>query len=152
MAFAVSSFVEVFAIADMVGASFTAATARVKVLVAVKVPSLTVKVKFADPLRSAAGVTVPVQFGAVPLQTTFAFGIKVVLLEDMLKYVELQARVVSTSLIVKVMAFATSSFVEVLAIVEIVGASFTAVTVNVKVLVAVRAPSLTTKLMLAEPF
>jgi hypothetical protein len=90
-------------------------------------------------------VIVAVQFGAVPLHTTFAFGIKVVAEEERLKKVELQARVLSVSVIVKVTAFAVSSLVEVFEISEITGAAFPTAgsTVKSKEAMAERVPSVT---------
>ena len=49
-------------------------TVKVNTLGAVSSVSVTVNVKFTEPFASATGVMVAVQFGAVPLNTTFATG------------------------------------------------------------------------------
>jgi hypothetical protein len=143
--------VEVFAISLMVGASLTAVTVKTKVSVAVNVPSLTVTVIVAVPFWLAAGVIVTVRFAPVPPNTMFAFGINAVSLE--LPLTVKLATAVSKSPTVNEMAdVAMSSFVDCAAMSLMVGASFTAVTVNTKVSVAVKVPSLTVTVMVAVPF
>src|SRR5438128_885412 len=53
-------------------------TVKVKGLIAVLVPSLTVTVICAVPVLPAAGVTVTVRFAPLPPNTIFAFGTRVV--------------------------------------------------------------------------
>ena len=62
------------------------------------------KVKFELPLAEPNGVTVAVQFGAVPDQATLAVGISATFDEVIDKKVLLQAKAVSTSEIVKLIA------------------------------------------------
>lgn len=137
--------------AEISGASLTAVTVSAKTLLDVRAPSLTVKVMLATPLAFATGVMVTVQFGAVPAITIPALASTAVLEEDPLTAVE-QTRVLSISLIVKAKALDTvSSAVVLLVRVLIAGASLTAVTVNAKILFALRDPSLTVKVILADP-
>jgi hypothetical protein len=49
-------------------------TLKVKVFEAVEIPSEMVNVRSAEPLAAATGVTVPIQFGQVPLQATPSTG------------------------------------------------------------------------------
>ena len=63
---ATSSDNDWFATAEMVGASFTGVTARLKTSCAVKVPSVTVRVIVAVPFALATGNKLTVQLGAVP--------------------------------------------------------------------------------------
>lgn len=112
---------------EIVGASFTAETVRVKLVLAVRAPSETVSVTELDPFIFAAGVNDTVQFGAVPAVVIFATGSSEVLLEDF-DTEEEQANVVSMSLIVNVTPdFTVSSLVDWPETDDIVGASLTAV-------------------------
>lgn len=70
--------------------------------------SVTVKVKFETPKLLAAGVTVAVQFGAVPPKTTFATGTTPVFVDAADIEVE-QFKTSSTSLIVKLITTGVSS-------------------------------------------
>ncbi len=147
---AVSSFVVCAAISEIVGVSFTAVTVNTNVSVAVNVPSLTVTVIVAEPDKFAAGVTVTVRFAPEPPKTIFAFGTNVVSLELPLTVKDVV--VVSKSPIVKEIALvAVSSFTVTSAMLLIVGASFTADTVNTNVSVAVNVPSLTVTVIVADP-
>ena len=58
----------------IVGASLTLVTVNVKVLLAVKDPSLTVNVTVLDPDASAAGVKVAIRFAPLPPNEMFATG------------------------------------------------------------------------------
>jgi hypothetical protein len=58
---------------------------RTNAVLEVRVPSVAVMVIVGATILSVSGVMVAVQLGAVPLQTTFAFGTVVVLLELMLR-------------------------------------------------------------------
>ena len=93
----------------------TALTVNVNVVLAVSagngVPeSVNVKVIFDVPLAYAVGVSVAVQFGAVPLNTIFPTGTKTEF--EVVALIEVvQLSVESTSVIVKLTVLATSSFV-----------------------------------------
>ncbi len=99
----VSSLVDFAVISEMAGASFTPVTVNVKASLAVKEPSVTVKVTVLDPEVAAEGVIVTVQLGAVPPKTIPDVGRRVVL-EDALDMEVEQFKLESTSLIVKLMA------------------------------------------------
>ena len=107
---ALSSFLFILLIADIVGGSSIALTVKTKVLTSDKAPSDTVNVKFNTPLALSTGVTVAVQFGAVPLNTTLAAG--TIVTSEVAALIELaQFSTLSISLMVKLIAKATSSFV-----------------------------------------
>ena len=73
-----SSLMVWFAMFVMVGASLTALTVTVNVSVAVREPSLTVRVIVAVPLEFATGVAVTVRLAPLPPRTTPASGNSVV--------------------------------------------------------------------------
>jgi hypothetical protein len=102
------------------------------------------------PETFATGVMVPVQLGAVPDQTTDELATTPVS-EELIDTEAPQVSVESVSLIVKLTALAVSSLVEVSAMLEIVGASLSAVTVSTKVSFAVREPSVTVRVMVEVP-
>lgn len=116
----------------MTGASLTGVTVKLNVFTSVRAPSVTVKVKFETPLKLAAGETVAVQLGAVPAKTTLAFGTRTVF-EDEAVTEPAQVSTLSTSLIVKLTTSGVSSSVVCARILLITGASFTGVTVTLKV-------------------
>ena len=96
-----------------IGASLTLLTVKLNVSKSVStgVPvSVTVIVKFDTPNAFETGVTVAVQFGTVPLNTTFATGTKARLLEPAVNEVA-QLKTSSTSVIVKLIAKGVSSLV-----------------------------------------
>lgn len=103
---ALSSFTVALAIGVIVGASFTGLTVTLNVETAVKAGTgvpVSVNVNAictGPPFCPAAGVTVTVQFGAVPATTIFAFGI-IVVFEDATDIPVEQLTVESISLIVK---------------------------------------------------
>ena len=80
---------------------------KTKFLVAVKLPSVTIKLIFEKPFCKNAGLIVAEQFGAIPLKTIFATGIKVVF-EDVATTEVVQLSALSTSLMVKLTTIATS--------------------------------------------
>ena len=80
---------------EIVGASFTLVTVNVKVLLAVKEPSLTVIVTLAEPNALAAGVNVAERLAPVPLKAIFDTGM-IVESEELAERVKLE-RGVSTS-------------------------------------------------------
>ena len=92
-----------------------------------------------------------VQFGAVPLKTIFANG-KSAEFEVVADIEVVQFSTLSTSVIVKFTARATSSLVTLFVIVDNTGASFTGVTVNAKDFVSLNAPSVTINAKLEDPF
>ena len=114
-------------------------------------PSLTVSVIVALPLWLLAGVTVTVRFAPLPPSTMFASGTNVVLL--LLPLRSKSATAVSTSPTVTDNALvAVSSLVDRLLTSLIVGASFTASTVNTNVSVVLAVPSPTVSVIVALPF
>jgi hypothetical protein len=113
-------------------------------------PSETVKVMVDVPVAFATGVMVPVQLGAVPDQTTAEFATTEVL-DELIDTEAPQVSVESTSPMVKLTALAVSSFVEVSAMLEIVGASLSPFTVSTKGSAAVREPSETVRVMVEVP-
>ena len=96
------------AILESTGASFTALTVNVKFLTSVNVPSVSVKDRFETPFVSGKEVKVAVQFGAVPLNTIPESGSKVKL-DEVAVTDALQAKLSSTSVIVKLTASGKSS-------------------------------------------
>jgi hypothetical protein len=138
-------------IAEIVGASLTAFTVKINVLVFVSAPSVTTRLTVLDPLAFVTGIMVTVQFGYVPPITIPPFD-KTEVVEEVADTDPVQVRVESTSSIVKgIAAVATFSFVNCPLIAEIVGASLTALTVTPKTLVAFAVPSLTVKVTVAFP-
>ena len=98
----------------------------------------------------AAGVTVTVRFAVLPPSTTFAVGTRVVF--DELRVTVRLPAAVSASPMVKVIAPVLESSSIVRFVMSLmVGAVFTALTVRAKLEVAVRAPSLTVTVIVAEP-
>ena len=91
-----------------------------------------VKVKFETPTASTAGVTVAVQFGAVPEKTIFATGTAAVLEEAAVNEV-VQFKLESMSFMVKLIARDVSSFVVRFPMAPKTGASLAALTFTVKV-------------------
>ena len=149
----VSSFVDLSVTSAIVGASFTAITDRAKGEDAVSVPSLTINETLTNPLAFAVGVMVPVQLGAVPLHTTAPVdGTTDVLSVVYIKLVPLQLNALSKSAIVKFTPRAVSSFVILVVIALIEGASLTGFTVRTKVSVLFNVPSVTVKVTVADPF
>lgn len=146
----VSSFVLGDPTVLMTGASFTAVTVTAKGEVAVSAPSVTVSVSESAPFAFNNGVMAAVQFGAVPVMTTFAAGIIEALVEEALTE-PAHVKMLSTSVIVKFTANGVSSAVVCAPIAEITGASFTAVTVTLKLLVTASTPSETESVRLNAP-
>ena len=89
------------------------------------------------PLASAAEVAVAVQFGYVPPNTMLAADTKPVFVLVADKLAEVHNKILSWSSISNEITAGVSSFVAKLEIGVIVGASFTAFTVILKVLIAV---------------
>src|SRR4051812_37942818 len=120
-------------------------------LLALACPSPTVNVIVAVPLCPAAGVNVTVRLLALPPRTMPALGTSVGFDELPLRVNPVAA--VSTSPTVKPIGpTATPGEVVWAAIPEIVGRSFTAVTVTAKLLLVVNGPSLTLRVMVVVPF
>src|ERR1051325_2775881 len=134
----------------MVGVSFTEATVSTNVSVVVADPSLTPMLIVLEPNWFVAGVIVTVRLAPLPPNTMLWVGMSVGFDEPAVK-VRLPAAV-STSPIVKLMAPVEVSSLIVRSVVwEMVGRSFTEVTVRTKVSLAVEEPSLTVTVMVAEP-
>ena len=129
---AVSSFVDCAPIAEIIGASAMLFTVNVNVSASVKKVSETVNVKSAVPNRSAPGVIVAIQLGAVPLITMLAAEAKLGFVDEILIEV-LQSNVESASVMLNATGTATSSFVLWAPIAAITGASLIGLTVKVKV-------------------
>ena len=137
--------------AVMVGASFTVLTVSKNDIDAVAVPSLTVSVMVVVPVWFKAGAMVTVRLIPSPNSVMFASGTNVLLLE--LAVTVSDDKGVSESLNVKGSAgVGVSSSVDwsVMAVME--GASFTELTVKVKLIEVVRSPSATLMVMSVEPF
>ena len=125
-------------------------TVKVKLFMSLNVPSLTVKLRFETPKASVSEVKVAVQFGAVPLKTIFPTGNNAVF--DEVADIEVkQFKVLSTSVIVKLKAKGTSSFVILLVMVDKMGASFTGVTVYKKLFESVKVPSVAANVRFEVP-
>src|SRR6266511_3277723 len=126
-------------------------TISTKVSLAVSAPSLTVTVIVAVPVCPAAGVTVTVRLAPLPPKTMLPLCTNVGL-DELPLTVRLPAAV-STSPTVKLIAPVwVSSLIVWLARFEIVGASFTALTVSPKLVFVLDCPSLTVSVIVAEPF
>ena len=125
-------------------------TVTAKLLLAVALPSLTVTVMVAVPTCAGAGVTATVRLAPLPPKTMLAFGTN-----DGLDELPLNARLlnaVSTSPTVKPIGpVVPPEKIVWFAILEIVGGSFSEVTVRVKLPLTVNAPSLTVTVIVAVP-
>ena len=138
-------------IADITGASFTALTVNVKTSASVNDPSVTVKVKSLVPSRLANGVTVAVQAGNEPENTTPETGITpVFVLATLIDVV--QSKTESTSEIVNANGTAVSSFVPCGPTAKIIGASLIAFTVKTKLSASTNEPSETVNVKFTLPF
>ena len=137
-------------IALSVGASFTALTTSTKEVLALAAPSLTVTVMRFVPACCAVGTSVSVRLAPLPSNKRFAPATNPALVE-----VPLTTRAdrgVSKSPIVKATVTGVPSVVVWLGMLEIVGASFTGLTVKRNVVEAVAPfPSVTVTVMLAVP-
>ena len=138
------------AITDITGGSLTGVTVKLKLLVPVRAPSLIVKLRFVKPFCVLAGDMVAVQFGAVPLNVMLDVG-KSVVFEEVADRPVVQLKVLSTSVIVKLITAGIFSDVVAFAIVEIIGASLTGTTVKVNPVVVVFVPSVTEKTKFVLP-
>src|SRR6266568_1720908 len=137
---------------EMVGAVFgVALTVNTKLLLAVRLPSLTVTVIVAVPVWLSAGVTVTVRLAPEPPKTMLAPGTKVGF-EEAPETVRLPAAVCASPTVKAIGAVAVFWLVERLAMLEMVGAVFAvALTVNTKLSLAVRLPSLTVTVIVVVP-
>ncbi len=138
----VSSLTVRLAMLEMVGASFTAVTVRTNSSKAVAVPSLTVMRMVVVPDWLAAGVRVTVRLAPVPPRTMLATGTRAVL-DDVLVSVRLPAAVSTSPTVKGTAGVGVSSLTVRLAMLEMVGTSFTGVTVRTNSSKALAAPSLT---------
>src|SRR5438093_1425980 len=118
---------------------------------AVRLPSLTVTVMLAVPVWLRAGVTVTVRLAPEPPKTMLATGTRVGL-EEGPETIRLPAAVCASPTVKAMGAVAAFWLMDRSAMLEMVGAVFAvALTVNTKVSLAVRLPSLTVTVMLAVP-
>src|SRR5580765_4971739 len=118
---------------EIVGAVFTVAlTVSTKLLLAVRLPSLTVTVMVAVPVWLRAGVTATVRLAPEPPKTMLATGIKVGL-EEVSERIRLPAAVCASPTVKAIGAVAVFWLVDKSAMLEMVGAVFTVVlTVSTK--------------------
>ena len=146
----VSSAVVVSTRPAIVGASFTGVTVRTKVAFVVAVPSLTATVIVAAPDWFAAGVAVSVRLAPLPPRMRAELGMSAGL-EEVAVTVSVPAADSRSPTVNASAAVGVSSAVVVSIRPEIVGASFTGVTVRTKVAFVVTVPSLTATVMVAVP-
>src|SRR6266566_4240848 len=137
---------------EIVGAVFAGAlTVNTKLSLLVRLPSLTVTVIVAVPVWFGAGVTVTVRFAPEPPKTMLATGTKVGL-EEAPETTRLPTAVCASPTVKAIAAVAVFWLVDRSAMLEIVGAVLAvALTVNTKLSLAVRLPSLTVTVMVAVP-
>jgi len=131
-----------------------ACTVTLKLLLAVRLPSLTVMVINAVPVWPAAGVTVTVRFAPLPPRTMFAVGTRVVE-EEVFVRVRFAAEVCASPIVNGIAAVAWPEVTVCAPIEEMVGAVLVgteAWTVSVNALLVVFVPSLTETVMSAAPF
>src|SRR6267378_3482444 len=134
----------------MVGASLTAVTVTKNEVVVVADPSVTLSVMVVAPLALAAGVTVTVRLAPLPPITTFASGTRAV--SDEVPLTLRSPITLSISPMVKLNApVVPSSAMVWSAMLVILGASLTAVTVTKNEVVVVAAPSVTLSVMVVAP-
>src|SRR5882762_3662043 len=134
----------------MVGASLTAVTVTKNEVVVVADPSVTLSVMVVAPLALAAGVTVTVRLAPLGLMTTFALGTRAV--SDELPLTLRSPITLSMSPMVKLNApVVPSSAMIWSAMLVMLGASLTAVTVTKNEVVVVAAPSVTLSVMVVAP-
>src|SRR5439155_14351045 len=128
----------------------TGVTVNTNVSLLLRAPSLTVTVMVALPDWFVAGINVTVRLEPLPPKRILPFGTSPGL-EEVPLTVRLEAGL-SASPTVKLIGPVEVSWLIVLSgIFEIVGASFTGVTVNTNVSLLLRAPSLTVTVMVALP-
>src|SRR5882672_136738 len=133
-----------------VGASLTAVTVTKNEVVVVSNPSVTLSVMVVAPLALAAGVTVTVRLAPLGLMTTFALGTKAV--SDEVPLTLRSPITLSMSPMVKLNApVVPSSAMIWSAMLVILGASLTAVTVTKNEVVVAADPSVTLSVMVVAP-
>src|SRR6266498_5582887 len=137
---------------EIVGAVFAGAlTVNTKLSPTVRLPSLTVTVIVAVPVWLRAGIKATVRFAPEPPKIMLAPGTKVGL-DETPETVRLPAAVCASPTVKAMGAVAIPWLVETSAMFEIVGAVFAEVlTVNTKLSLAVRLPSLTVTVIVAVP-
>lgn len=121
---------------EIVGASFTGFTVSRKLVLVGIAPSVTVTVIRLVPDKFATGVIVSMRFTPLPVKTRFAFGTRVKLVE--VPEIPRLTAAVSKSPMVNGIDATVSSLIVWLPMAEMVGASFTALTVSVKLVVAAK--------------
>src|SRR5438105_8067894 len=136
---------------EMVGTSFTGSTVRLNMALAVAAPSLTLIVMVAVPNWFAAGLILIVRFAPLPPKRMLPAGARIGF-EEPAPRIKL-VKGVSMSPTVTGIDSTVSSFIVWFGIAEIVGASFTALTVRLKLLLLARpSPSRTVTVIVARPF
>ena len=135
---------------EMIGAVLPGVTVSVNTLLAVSNPSLTPRVTVAVPDCPDAGVTVTARFAPLPLRTMAAFGTRF-WSDEVAEIVRLPDAVSASPMLKAKGEVGVSRLVVCARIGVMVGASFTAVTVTVKVRLAEAMPSLTVTVTSAEP-
>src|ERR671912_683395 len=147
----VFSLVDCGPIAEMVGGVLTSLTVNTKSVLAVRAPSLTVMVMVLVPLSPAAGVITTFLVAPFPPpKTMLAFGTSVTL-EDVADTVSPLGCVCASPIVNAIGSVGVFSLVDCGPIAEIVGGVLTSLTVNTKLVLAVRAPSLTVMVMVLVP-
>src|SRR5688572_7769990 len=147
----VFSLVDCGPMAEIVGGVLTSLTVNTKLVVAVKAPSLTVMVMVLVPLSPAAGVmTTCLVAPFPPPKTMLAFGTSVTL-EEVAETVRPLGCVCASPMVNAIGSVGVFSLVDCGPMAEIVGGVLTSLTVKTKLVLAVRAPSLTVMVMVLVP-
>src|SRR5687768_4555343 len=137
--------------AEIVGGVLTSLTVNTKLVVAVRAPSLTVMVMVLVPLSPAAGVmTTCLVAPFPPPKTMLALGTSVTS-EEVVETVRPLGCVCASPIVNAIRSVGVFSLVDCGPMAEIVGGVLTSLTVNTKLVVAVRAPSLTVMVMVLVP-
>src|SRR5918993_5574361 len=138
----VFSSVDCGPIAEIVGGVLTSLTVNTKLVLAVRAPSLTVMVIVVVPLSPAAGVTTTFLVAPFPPpKTMLALGTSVTS-EEVAETVRPSGCVCASPMVKAIGSVGVFSLVDCGPIAEIVGGVLTSLTVNTKLVLALRAPSL----------
>src|SRR5687768_4762261 len=147
----VFSLVDCGPMAEIVGGVLTSLTVNTKLVVAVRAPSLTVMVMVLVPLSPAAGVMTTFLVAPFPPpKTMLALGTSVTS-EEVAETVRPLGSVCASPMVNAIGSVGVFSLVDCGPMAEIVGGVLTSLTVNTKLVVAVRAPSLTVMVMVLVP-
>src|SRR5688572_29563584 len=147
----VFSLVDCGPMAEIVGGVLTSLTVKTKLVLAVRAPSLTVMVMVLVPVSPAAGVmTTCLVAPFPPPKTMLAFGTSVTS-EDVAETVSPLGCVCASPMVNSLPSRRSSDLVDCGPMAEIVGGVLTSLTVKTKLVLAVRAPSLTVMVMVLVP-